>query len=90
MVAAAILIVPTIVGAQVEWAAAAVAGAGPRRVRPRIGERWAAQVRRHPKTEPGKALLDKRKDFKIDDAQKAQLENIANRLRLEHQGVRRG
>lgn len=86
LISAAILIVPTIVTAQ--GGMGGMGGGG------RRGGRGGGRGDEHgsdaakanelksddiQKLNPAKVLLDKRKDLKIDDAQKAQLETIANR-----------
>jgi len=80
MVAAAILIVPTIVGAQGGMGGGRRGGRGGRdesgHESAKDGQLKSDDIQ---KLNPAKALLDKRKDLKIDDAQKAQLETIANR-----------
>ena len=80
MVAAAILIIPTIVGAQRGMGGGRRGGRGGRdesgHESAKDGQLKSDDIQ---KLNPAKALLDKRKDLKIDDAQKAQLETIANR-----------
>jgi hypothetical protein len=79
IIAAALMIVPTIVVAQ-------RGGGGGRRGGGGRGESGGASAKAGElksddieKLNPAKILLDKRKDLKIDDAQKAQLETIATR-----------
>jgi hypothetical protein len=85
IIAAAIMIVPTIALAQ--GGMGGMGGGGGRRggrggrgesgtESTKEGQLQADDIK---KLNPAKALLDKRKDLKIDDAQKAQLETIANR-----------
>jgi hypothetical protein len=83
IIAAAILIVPTIATAQGGMGGM---GGGRRGGRGGRGESGGESTKEGQlksddiqKLNPAKVLLDKRKDLKIDDAQKAQLETIANR-----------
>ncbi len=83
IIAAAIMIVPTIATAQGGMGGM---GGGRRGGRGGHGEPGSESAREGQlksddiqKLNPAKALLDKRKDLKIDDTQKAQLETIANR-----------
>ncbi len=82
-IAAAIMIVPTIAAAQRGMGG----GGGGRRGGRGGGDESRSEAAKAAqlsadgiqKLNPAKVLLDKRKDLKIDDAQKAQLETIANR-----------
>jgi len=84
LIAAAIMIVPTIAPAQ--GGMGGMGGGGRRGGRGGRGESGSESTKEGQlkaddiqKLNPAKVLLDKRKDLKIDDAQKARLETIANR-----------
>jgi uncharacterized phage-associated protein len=84
IIAAAIMIVPTIARAQ--GGMGGMGGGGRRGGRGGRGESGSESTKEGQlkaddiqKLNPAKVLLDKRKDLKIDDTQKAHLETIANR-----------
>lgn len=80
IVAVAIMIIPTIVSAQGGMGGGRRGGRGGRdesgHESAKEGQLKSDDIQ---KLNPARVLLDKRKDLKIDDAQKAQLETIANR-----------
>ena len=81
IIVAAIMIVPTIVAAQRGGGGGGRRGGGGGRDQSGSESAKDGQLKSDDieKLNPAKILLDKRKDLKIDDAQKAQLETIATR-----------